>query len=352
MTIVSRTPSKHDNSGSSQAPSKRHWLTTDAARQVGRRYAIGVTDHVLGTIESPDDPVGKQYLPDTKELQILPAENPDPIGDDVHSPIKGLVHRYPDRVLLKLLHACAVYCRFCFRREMVGQGKGMLRPEEKQEALDYIRAHPDIWEVILTGGDPLVLSARQLEETLNSLCAIEHVKIIRIHTRVPAADPARITEAVCKALQRDKAIYVVIHINHAQEITPDVKQAFHRLHAAGCVLLSQSVLLKGVNDDSETLATLFRELAALRVKPYYLHHPDLAPGTGHFRLSIRRGQHIMRELLGLVSGLCQPHYMLDIPGGHGKIPIGPSYVMESGPGVYVLNDYGGQAHRYEESHKE
>jgi lysine 2,3-aminomutase len=330
--------------------SKRKLLDTNAARIVGRRYAIGVTDHVLDTITHNDDAIAKQYLPDIRELKILPGENPDPIGDDVHSPIKGIVHRYPDRVLLKLLHACAVYCRFCFRREMVGQGKGMLKTDERNEAIDFIRDNPAIWEVILTGGDPLVLSPRQLKDSLDQLCAIDHVKVIRLHTRVPAADPARITDELCETLRRDKAVYVVIHINHPQELTPAVEAAFKKLHAAGCVLLSQSVLLKGVNDDAAVLESLFRSLTALRVKPYYLHHPDMAPGTSHFRLSIRRGQKIMRQLLGLVSGLCQPHYMLDIPGGHGKIPIGPSYLHESGPGTYVLGDYKGEAHHYTESH--
>jgi lysine 2,3-aminomutase len=320
-----------------------------AIEAVSRRYAVAVTDHVMDTIESADDAVAKQYIPDLRELKILPGENIDPIGDDVHSPVKGVVHRYPDRLLLKLTHICAVYCRYCFRREMVGPKSDPMKPAERDTAIDYVRNNKNIWEVILTGGDPLVLSARQLKDTLDELCAIEHVKVIRIHSRVPVADPKRITDELCAGLKREKAVYVALHINHAQEITLEVKTAIKKLLDADCVLLSQSVLLKGINDDAEILEELFRELVALRVKPYYLHHPDLAPGTSHFRLSIARGRAIMKKLLGRVSGICQPHYMLDIPGGHGKIPLNPSYIEGSGE-HYVLEDFNGVKHPYEESH--
>ncbi len=332
----------------SRSPDKK--FDDKAIEAVARRYAVGITDHILSTIENASDPVAKQYVPDIRELKILPGENTDPIGDDMHSPVKGIVHRYPDRVLMKLTHICAVYCRYCFRREMVGKPDSeVLKPKERNEALEYIRNNKNIWEVILTGGDPLVLSARQLNDTLDELCAIDHVKVIRIHTRVPVADPKRITNELCAVLKREKAVYVALHVNHAQELTQKVKTAFRKLLDADCVLLSQSVLLKGVNDDAEILEDLYRELVALRVKPYYLHHPDLAPGTSHFRLSIKRGQEIMKQLLGRVSGLCQPHYMLDIPGGHGKLPIGPSYIEGSGD-HYVLEDYKGVKHPYEESH--
>jgi lysine 2,3-aminomutase len=318
---------------------------------VARRYAVKITDHVQGTIQNSNDAIAKQYVPDIRELNTLPEENPDPIGDNEHSPVRGIVHRYPDRVLLKLAHICAVYCRFCFRREMVGPKADPLKPAQRAEAIDYVRNNKDIWEVILTGGDPLVLSARQLAETLDELCSIDHVKVIRIHSRVPVADPKRITPELCTAITREKAVYIAIHINHPQEITPEVKEAFKMLHSAGCVLLSQSVLLKDVNDDADILEDLFRQLAALRVKPYYLHHPDLAPGTSHFRLPVKRGQAIMRKLLGRLSGICQPHYMLDIPGGHGKIPLGPVY-YEAKENHYILEDYSGKKHRYPKSHDE
>ncbi len=308
------------------------------------RLTQAVRDTIKGTVA--DDPVAKQYLPQETERKILPVERRDPIGDDVHTPVKGIVHRYPDRVLFKVANACAVYCRYCFRKEMIGPGTKGLSQDEINAALQYIRSHNDIWEVILTGGDPLVLSPRQLSAIIDNLCAIPHVQVVRIHTRVPVADPQRVTEELCTALNREKAVYVAIHINHAQEITDDVRRALKSLHAAGCVLLSQSVLLKGVNDDAQTLENLFRELTALRVKPYYLHHPDLAPGTSHFRGSIKRGQQIMKELLGRLSGIAQPTYMLDIPGGFGKVPLTPNYLNEIDDGLYMAEDYQGCTHHY------
>ena len=321
-----------------------------------KRYAYRITDTIKSTIKGgiKNDPVAKQYIPQTQELKILPEENTDPIGDETYSPIKGIVHRYPDRVLFKPANVCAVYCRYCFRREHVGPGSDILNPQERQAALDYIRAHPEIWEVILTGGDPLVLSARQLSEIMSALNDIEHVKVIRIHTRVPIADPQRVTSSLIKALQtktnqsvsNKKAIYMALHINHAQEIIPDVENALNALHNAGINLLSQSVLLKGVNDNAQILEDLYRELTALNVKPYYLHHPDLAPGTSHFRLSIEEGQNIVRKLLGRLSGLCQPTYMLDIPGGHGKVPLTPCHLEPLKDGGYTIEDYQGQAHIY------
>lgn len=319
-----------------------------AIEQVSKKYAVGLTPHVLETMQGSVaiDAVAKQYIPQIEELKTTPEENPDPIGDYAHTPVKGLVHRYPDRLLLKLANVCAVYCRYCFRREMVGPGSDVLNAEEKQNAFAYIRDNKNVWEVILTGGDPLVLSARQLSETLDELCAIDHVKVIRIHTRIPAADPKRITDELCAALKREKAIYVAVHINHAQEITPQVETALKKLHEAGCVLLSQSVLLKGVNDNPHILEDLFRKLAALRVKPYYLHHPDLAPGTSHFRLSLKEGKEIVKKLLGRVSGICQPHYMLDIPGGHGKVPVTRDYIFEEKENEYIVEDFEGFKHHY------
>lgn len=315
----------------------------DALEDVARKYAIGITPHVASLIKSANDPVGLQYIPQTKEMAATPEESRDPIGDDEHSPVKGIVHRYPDRVLLKIAQACAVYCRYCFRREMIGPKTETLSQDDIQNALAYVRAHKDVWEVILTGGDPLILSARQIGAVLDNLEAIDHVKVMRIHSRVPVADPARVTPELCAALKREKAVYVVVHINHENEITPDVERALKMLREADCILLSQSVLLKGVNDDPETLEALFRRLVSLRVKPYYLHHPDMAKGTSHFRLSIRKGQDIMRALLGRLSGLAQPTYMLDIPGGRGKIPLTPSYFDGA-----RAEDYQGGIHFYKD----
>jgi lysine 2,3-aminomutase len=321
----------------------------DAARKneiarVAARYAVAVTPAMLDAIDphDPADPLARQFVPREAELTTTPDELADPIGDAPHTPVKGIVHRYPDRVLLKPTHACAVYCRFCFRREMVGPGGEALSPAELDTALDYIRAHPEIWEVILSGGDPLVLSPRRLKDIVAALDAIPHVGVIRIHTRVPAVEPARITHELIEALRTDKAVYVVLHANHPREFTDEARAACRRIVAAGIPMLSQSVLLKGVNDDATTLEALLRAFVRNRIKPYYLHQADLAPGTSHFRTTIVEGQVLMRNLRGRVSGLCQPTYVLDIPGGHGKVPVGPAYVHEDG----TVEDPWGGRHQY------
>jgi lysine 2,3-aminomutase len=311
-----------------------HGLAPAAAlpdlEQVAARYAVAVTPDIAGLIDmdDPDDPVARQFIPSARELQIAPGENADPIGDHTHSPIDGIVHRYPDRVLFKLVHVCAVYCRFCFRREMVGPGKATaLSPSAYRAALDYIGARPEIWEVILTGGDPLMLSSRRLTEVVADLAAIDHVKIIRLHTRVPVAEPGRVTDEMAKALKVEGAtIWVALHANHARELTDSARAACARLIDNGIPMVSQSVLLRGVNDDAVSLEALMRAFVECRIKPYYLHHGDLAPGTAHLRTTLERGQELMRALRGRVSGLCQPEYVLDIPGGHGKAPVGPNYL--------------------------
>jgi lysine 2,3-aminomutase len=294
--------------------------------RVAARYAVAITPAMAELVDpaDPHDPIARQFVPDPAELDVRPDERADPIGDEAHSPVEGLVHRYPDRVLLKLVHVCAVYCRFCFRREMIGPGKPRaLSAKALSAALAYVEAHPDIWEVILSGGDPLVLSPRRLAAVMRRLRAIAHVKIVRVHTRVPAVDPARITPALVRALKASgKTTYVVLHANHARELTAAAGAACARLIDAGMPMLSQSVLLKGVNDDAETLGALMRALVECRIKPYYLHHLDRAPGTAHFRTSIQQGQKLMRELRSRYSGLCQPTYMLDRPDGEGKVPVG------------------------------
>jgi lysine 2,3-aminomutase len=300
--------------------------------RVAARYAVAITPAMTALIDpaDPHDPIARQFVPDPAELDVRPEESADPIGDDAHSPVEGLVHRYPDRVLLKLVHVCAVYCRFCFRREMIGPGKpNALSAEALSAALAYVEAHPDIWEVILSGGDPLVLSPRRLAAVMRRLRAIAHVKILRVHTRVPAVDPARITPALVRALKASgKTTYVVLHANHARELTPAARAACARLIDAGMPMLSQSVLLKGVNDDAETLGALMRALVECRIKPYYLHHLDRAPGTAHFRATLEHGQGLMRDLRARHSGLCQPAYVLDVPG-EGKVPVAPGYLREA-----------------------
>ena len=323
--------------------------SADALEKVAKRYAVAVPPALAALIDpaDPNDPMARQLVPSAAELRTTPAENADPIGDDAHSPVEGIVHRYPDRVLFKIVHTCAVYCRFCFRREMVGPGKpNALSKAALQCALDYIRQHKDIWEVILTGGDPLVLSPRRLRVVMQALRAIEHVKVVRIHTRMPIADPEKITPELVRAIKASgKASYVAIHVNHPRELTYGARAACARMADAGIVLLSQSVLLAGVNDNRETLGALMRALVECRIKPYYLHHADLAPGTAHFRTGIQTGQALMRGLRGDYSGLCQPSYVLDIPGGHGKSPVGPNYIEGTGD-AYRVEDFKGLRHDY------
>ncbi len=321
----------------------------EAVRSVAEHYAIAITPTVVSLIDREDttDPIARQFVPDAAELVTTPEENEDPIGDAAHSPVKGIVHRYPDRVLLKAVHICPVYCRFCFRREMVGpQGDGTLAPDELTAALAYIRDHSEIWEVILTGGDPLVLSPRRLAEIMRGLGAIEHVKIVRFHTRVPVVEPDRINEALIAALKESgKVIYIALHANHPREMTVDARAASARLVDAGFAMVSQTVLLKGINDEPAVLGDLMKAFVETRIKPYYLHHPDLAPGTSHFRMDIEEGQKIVSALRGTISGLCQPTYVLDIPGGHGKAVIGESAVRGEG-GCYSVSDFRGGEHRY------
>ncbi len=321
--------------------------------KVAERYAVALTPDVVALIDpsDPHDPIARQFIPDERELESAPHELADPIGDEVHSPVEGIVHRYPDRVLLKLLSVCPVYCRFCFRRETVGPGaEQVLSSEALEKALTYISATPAIWEVILTGGDPLMLSPRRLGAVMTRLAAIDHVKIIRIHTRIPVVDPSRINEALIAALMSSrKTVFVALHANHPREMSARARAACARLIDAGLPMVSQSVLLRGVNDDADILAALMRTFVENRIKPYYLHHGDLAPGTSHFRLPLESGQDLMRQLRGRLSGLAMPEYVLDIPGGHGKSPIGPSYVSsQSGGSGRPVQDWQGKVHIYDD----
>lgn len=326
----------------------------NAFETVASRYAVALPQGLAELINtsSPTDPIARQFVPTPAELEVRPDELNDPIGDNAHSPVEGIVHRYPDRVLLKVTSVCAVYCRFCFRREMVGPEKAKpLSPAVLAAALDYIRADKNIWEVILTGGDPLVLSARRLRAIVAALDGIEHVRVVRVHTRVPVADPARITATLVRALKaRRKPTYVALHVNHPRELTAEARIACARIADAGIPLLSQTVLLAGVNDTPAVMASLMRALVECRIKPYYLHHADLAPGTGHMRTGLSDGQQLMRAMHGRLSGLCQPTYVLDIPGGYGKSPVGPNYLVDttdSGIGVSV-EDFNGVRHLYPE----
>ncbi len=297
---------------------------------VAKRYAVAIPPALRTLIEAPDDPIGLQFVPHPDELVTAPHERADPIGDDALSPVKGVVHRYADRALLKPLLVCPVYCRFCFRREHVGPDGGVLTDGELEAAYAWLGARPAIREVILTGGDPLLLSPRRLRAIVAALGAIPHLQLIRVHTRVPVADPARLTEAMADALATDRAMFLVLHANHARELTDGARAALRRVQSRAVPVLGQSVLLRGVNDSAEALEALFRAMLVARVKPYYLHQLDPAPGTARFHVPIAEGRALLEALRGRVTGLAWPTYVFDIPGGCGKVPIGPDYLGADG----------------------
>jgi lysine 2,3-aminomutase len=339
MSAVLRTPRALADAGLIPAERVR------ALERVAAAYAVAVTPAMVELMDATclDDPIARQFLPDLAELDIDAKERADPIGDDAKTPVEGIVHRYPDRVLLKPTHTCAVYCRFCFRREVVGpDGAGTLSPAELDAALDYIAGRPEIWEVIVTGGDPLVLSPRRLRDLTARLSGIDHVKVIRFHTRIPVVDPGAITPELVAALKAPgKASYVALHANHPRELTPAARGACAMIVDAGIPMVSQTVLLRGVNDDAAVLTELLRAFVETRIKPYYLHLPDFALGTAHLRTGIAQGRALMTALRGDLSGLAQPTLVLDIPGGYGKVPIGPDYVGDG-----VVTDPWGEAHPY------
>jgi len=316
---------------------------------VARRYAVAVSPHLLALVDPADpyDPVARQFLPSLEELVTLPEERPDPIGDAAHSPVPGIVHRHPDRALFKVVANCPVYCRFCFRREMIGPGReNALSKAAFEGALAYVAGHPEIREVILTGGDPFAQSPRRMAEITARLAGIPHVTLVRWHTRVPMVDPARVTDALVAALHAPGATtWVAIHANHAREFDREARAAIARLVDGGIPLVSQSVLLRGVNDTVASLAGLMRAFTENRIKPYYLHHPDLAPGTSHFRVPIGEGLALMAALRAQVSGLAMPTYMLDIPGGFGKVPLESHNVKKTATG-HRIRDGRGVWHDY------
>ena len=314
-----------------------------ALEAVAQRYAVAIPPALQALIEAPDDPIGLQFVPDARELEQAPHEALDPIGDDAFSPVPGIVHRYADRVLLKPLLICPVYCRFCFRREHVGPDGGLLGGAALEAAFKYIRERKAIREVILTGGDPLMLSPRRLGAILAALQAIPHVELLRVHTRVPVADPGLVTEELAAVLATETPLWVVLHANHAREFSAEAAAAVRRIQRQGVPLLGQSVLLRGVNDSEAALESLFRAMLRARVKPYYLHQLDAAPGTARFHVPIEEGRRLLAGLRGRVTGLAWPTYVLDIPGGHGKVPIGPEY-LEGLPGAATVRDPAGMPH--------
>ncbi len=297
-------------------------------RAVARRYPLRITPYYLGLLEGPGDPLWRQCVPDPAELETDDLLS-DPLSEAHLSPVPGLIHRYPDRALLLTTATCALYCRFCTRKRSIGCSAGS-QPADFSAALAYIARTPALREVILSGGDPLLLDDERLDDLLSRLRAIPHVETIRIHSRVPVVLPERITLRLCCLLQRHHPLYLNTHFNHPRELTPAAAEACQRLADAGIPLGNQSVLLRGVNDDAETLRTLFRGLLRLRVRPYYLHHGDLVAGTAHLRTTIESGLSLVAALRNTLPGMAIPQYVIDLPGGRGKVPLLPDAIEQLG----------------------
>jgi len=321
---------------------------TPAQEEAAVRHPIALTPILMDLIDptDPNDPIARQFVPSPDELVTEPHTLTDPIGDLTHSPVKGIVHRYPDRLLLNLSQVCPAYCRFCFRRGRVGAENQILSSQEIEAALSYIREHKEIWEVIFSGGEPLMLSVRRLREVLMELRGMDHVRALRLHTRAPITMPEHITPELAKLLGGSKPVALLIHCNHPKELSSAARSAIARLADAGLPLYSQSVLLKGVNADLDTLTELMHAFVENRIKPHYLHHPDMVAGTHAFRVSLAEGRDLVMKLQGRLSGLCQPHYMLEIPGGAGKVNALSPQVQKSAHG-WVLTNYKGEGYFYE-----
>nr|BFD32682.1 lysine-2,3-aminomutase-like protein [Pigmentibacter ruber] len=311
---------------------QRQFIATNEIKEIELakdNFDIRVPNIFLEDIEKNIIEIKKQFVPSGNELNFLPEELEDPIGDERWTPVTGITHRYPDRVLLKLTYMCASYCRFCFRRYKVSDSDFNLTTDEYCKAIKYIESNKDIWEVILTGGDPLTLTDQKLKNVLEDLDKISHVKIIRFHTRIPSVLPARINDSLIKILKSiKKQIVFVIHINSHLEFNYESIYAVKKLREEGFTLLMQSVLLKDINDDQEKLIKLLKMATENGIKPYYLHYLDLAKGTDHFRVPLKKAINLYNSLRGFISGICIPEFILDIPGGKGKISLNSSSVLE------------------------
>jgi lysine 2,3-aminomutase len=311
-------------------------------------FRIGITPYYASLMDErrADCPVRRQVIPVGDEARISPGEYVDPLGEDGLSPAPSIVHRYPDRVLLLALDRCAVYCRHCNRRRMVGQDDGVIAKPELEAALDYIRRTPSVRDVLISGGDPLTLSTEKLEWIVSSVRAVEHVDIVRIGTRVPVCLPMRVDGELVGMLRKYHPLYINTHFNHPKEVTDEARAACARLADAGIPLGNQTVLLRGINSEGPIIERLNRELLKMRVRPYYLFQGDPVTGTDHLRTPVSCGIGIMEHLRGRISGMGIPHLVIDAPGGGGKIPIGPNYVMGWGPGRITLRNWEGRQVTY------
>jgi len=316
-------------------------------RDVIARYPMRITPHVLKTIRYKGDPIWIQVVPTTEEMDVAYDMQDDPLNEEGDMVVPHLVHRYPDRVLLFVTNQCPIYCRFCTRKRFVGSPGGTITPEAIDAVADYIRAHAEIRDIIFSGGDPLLLVDTLLERILSTLREIPHLDIIRIGSRVPGTLPSRITPELCALLKRYHPLYMNLHFNHPDEITTEVAEACGRLADAGIPLGSQTVLLKGVNDDPDTMKHLMQKLLKIRVKPYYLYQADLVTGTQQFRTPVEAGLNILRALHGHTSGMAIPRYVIDAPGGGGKITVvPPEFVLEMNSREVILKNYEDQVYRY------
>ncbi len=308
-------------------------------------YPMRITPTVLATMKAPGDAIWKQVVPDPAEMTDFDAPD-DPLEEDTMSPVPHLVHRYPDRVLLMVTNQCPIYCRFCTRKRLVGK-PGFLKKGELDRAIAYLREHREVRDVILSGGDPLLLPDHLLERILKALRAIPHLELIRIGSRVPGTLPQRITPKLCEIVKKYHPIYMNLHFNHPDELTPEVTEACGRLADAGVPLGAQTVLLKGVNDDPDIMKRLVHKLLLARVKPYYLYQADLTKGTNHFRTTVETGMELVRALQGYTSGMAVPHFVIDAPGGGGKIPVLPQdYLVHLDEDGAVLKNYEGHTYHY------
>ena len=322
-----------------------HWpVASSEIRQVVDTYPMKINPYYLSLIRTPGDPMGKQVIPSTAELRDQP-ESDDPLMEENQSPIPNLIHRYPDRVVLLASDRCPVHCRFCLRKRKIGREEPV-GSETLAAGIDYIGRHRQIREVILSGGDPLLLSTRKLHSLLSDIRRVPSVELVRIHSRVPCALPERITENLTRMLRTFHPLYINTHFNHPDEVTPRASAACHRLTDAGIPVGCQTVLLRGINDDPKTMGQLMARLLQIRVRPYYIHQMDPIRGACHFSASLDRGLDILRSLRGYTSGMAVPQYMIDLPGGGGKVPLLPDYVRKKDPKKWVIRNYMGKEFDY------
>jgi lysine 2,3-aminomutase len=330
-----------------------HYMTLTAEEKAGcafasKKLALAITPYFFNLIDrnDPDCPVRKQVIPRSGEMLVSEGEMLDSLGEDSHSPVAGIVHRYPDRVLFLVTDRCASYCRYCTRSRLVSNAQDYNFHPEFEQGLRYIEAHTEVRDVLLSGGDPLLLSDKKIEHLLARLREIKHVEFIRIGSRIPVFLPQRITPELCDVFKRHGPVWMSIHVNHPKECTADLKAACERLSFAGVPLGNQSVLLKGINDDAEVMKALVQRLLRMRVRPYYLYQMDLITGGAHFKVDVRKGIEIIKALRGFTTGYAVPQYVIDAPGGGGKVPINPETVLAINDDEVLIKNYEGILFHY------